>query len=1242
MSSPTPEQAAAIAAEGDVLVMAGAGTGKTRTLVERLVERLTRPVDPLSLDRVLMVTFTEAAAAEMRGRLRERLVRRVAEAPDDVHLARQLLLLDTADIGTLHGFCLRLIRGHFHELELDPQLEVLDDAAARRMSADTLAAVLRPLYGGGDALGAAVRELAQVQFDGDVDRLEQTILALHARLRSLADPDGWLRRARAVWEEGGAAMQRSALVEALGGWAAGWVDRLTPLAPDNPKAAELLPRLTALAAGTGEPGAVLEALAGADASWPKKMKTRLREPLKGFFDDVAALRSWWDIPVDGPDPVLEDWQWCRPRMHALLEVLHRFSSEYARRKRAAGRLDFSDLEQFALDLLGHRPGAASATPAAAACRSQYDLVLVDEAQDVNEAQDAILRAVARPAPDGNRFLVGDVKQSIYRFRFAEPRLFQDYARDWGTSGGPGRVLPLTGNFRSAESLLGFVNDLFHAIQRPEAGGVAYDAEARLRFGAPEQRAALSAAADPAPRVEVHLQLPAAAAEDGDPAPGGGEDAEEVSALQAEARRVALELRRLRDGGFRVWDAALGGFRPVGWGDMAVLLRAERTRIADFAAAFRTVGVPLVARQGDFFTRLEVSDLHAVLRLVDNPLQDIPVLTALRSPLVGMSDVNELAAVRMFARREKPWWTLLQRFHRAGRELCAAHPGLADGEPCPCPAEPPPLTDADGRPVLEGADVFLHPATALPAARAWVRVDRFLGWHAAWRQLGRQGSMRALLEAVLDDTGYEARLAGNSGGADALANVRQLLEVARRFDRSQRGGVYRFLSHLDDLHAADALEAGAGAAAGDAVQLLTIHRSKGLEFPVVAVANLGSRFHLGDLHAARVLFDERRGLCPRVVTPRGQDYPSLPLWLARRDEMRERLGEEIRLLYVAFTRARDRLLLFGTTRRADPSEAWAPVAGAARAAGGAGGARLPVHDLLGAADPLGWLGPALGALSEPDWASRPSGRSERFTWQVHSTPPEVAAVVPLPESGPADAGESVDPGWRYPHEPATREPAKTTVTALRRRASLEDPDDATPFPGSAGGTAGRRGGGAGNRSAAERGTLHHRFLEHVDPAACGSADGVGSERDRLVREGHLRADEAAALDLPALVRFWESPLGVRAREAAAAGSLRREFPFTVRLDGADLRSVGITADGLADGEFVVAQGVIDLAGEDADGLWILDFKTDAVSPGASTAERAAAYRPQLRAYALALGRILGRPVTGCWLHFLATGASVQVG
>ena len=1236
----TAAQQQAVVARGNVLVMAGAGTGKTKTLVERCLHCLEH--NGARLDELLIVTFTEAAAAEMRERLRRAIEDRASAKPGESSAppdwAEQLARFELAHIGTLHSFCLELVREHFYDLGLDPRLALLDEGEARQFANETIGELFAGHYAGEDEFSLAVQDLIQVHGGGRDESIRRLVLQLHHYSQARPDARGWLARQREAFAAAEPAEWRRWLREAIQEWRNDWLPVLQNLAAPasaapNEKAAELAKILSTFPepdSGTGVPpvrfesngrdaratakppsdsgeiGAnfsetflpkprdaepesrqtaaeLLDRVIRADGNWPLKRKIILRKPLEDLFKEAKFLQSLIAIQ-NNSDPLAEDWSWVRGQMQTLLRLAEEFAARLAERKRTNSVLDFHDLEQFALELLWD---FASGLPTAVAeyWRQKLAFVFVDEYQDINAAQDKIIQGLSREGAAANRFLVGDVKQSIYRFRLAEPRIFREYSRLW--RGPAGQTIPLKENFRSHESLLQLANSLFRLLMREEIGGVACDVDAELNFGTPESRADWSIAQNPAPRAELLLRLKNG--RDEEPAPSANGDNAE-----GEARLVAWRLKRLVEDRQPIFDTEQKVFRPVEWRDIAILLRSPRGRSEVFAKEFKRAGIPLDVARGGFYESAEVLDLLSLLQLLDNPLQDLPCVAVLRSPLGGLT-LDELAEIRLAA-REKHFWTALNR---------SAELGLQNAE-----------TQA--------------------------KVSRFLQRFSRWRKLARLASLSQCLEEVLAETLYAGWLRTQPRGEERVAGLTAFLNLARRFDQLQRQGLFRFLKFIEAQQEAEAEPEVPATVTGNAVRLMSIHQSKGLEFPVAVLADLAKQFNEQDLRGD-IIFDEEYGVCPKVKPPHvGRRYPSLPHWLAQRRGKRELRGEELRLFYVALTRARDYLILTASIPEKQWLAKWLQPRPAA------------THHIAAAKCAADWL--ALWFSNQSPAQTAPDQSSGAFPflrWQLIS---DAKLPEALSAGGQADAavagGQTKSPvfvaadelaqlrarlEWSYPHQAATRYKAKSSVTALRREAEeFRDEEAELIVPASAEPPAQRRTKRPSSLSAAEIGAAHHKFLEHL---ALDQAGDLAAEAGRLVRENYLSPEERAALDLASLAAFWTSTIG---REILAhGGEVRRELPFTARFSPVEIAQItGAKINPQLAEEYVIVQGVADLVVLRPDEIWLVDFKTDQLKPR-ELPEKISLYTPQLRLYALALERIFPRKVTLRALHFLALGRTEEV-
>ncbi|HSH94456.1 MAG TPA: UvrD-helicase domain-containing protein, partial [Roseimicrobium sp.] len=666
MSRFTPHQEEAIRSRGNVLVMAGAGTGKTHTLVERCLSLLLDPAANTGLDRILMVTFTEAAAAEMRHRIRQSLEKnlqsqRDAEIPDTAVIQRleeQLALLDTARIGTLHGFCLRLIREHFAELDIDPQLNVLDPGAARLMLEETLDGILDRHYRSSSETSEQLRAFIRLYGRGQDGRVREQVRKLHAYSQTLPSPARWLEEQEAQFYQPEPRhwypMWRDSVLNLRH-----WQPLVDSISGEHSGASGVAARLRELAQAPDDRLSAALAALHASFEWPKAKKgegdlnKRVRKALDGLIKEAGMLHGF--APGPEHDPLAQDWEWVRHGLRAIITVTREFSEAFRNAKRELAAVDFQDIEQLTLSLLWNEDRTVPG-PVAEACRELFDFVFVDEYQDINPAQDLILMALSRDGERANRFLVGDVKQSIYRFRLANPAIFQNYARQWKAGEDNGRAIALGDNFRSREAILDFVNGAFTTLMRKDIGGVEYDEHAALRFGNAEGRKPL---AKGSPRVELQLFLtgldPSPVDEDGEGTASTG-GIEELSSAERESRWIAARLAALRQSGHEVWDHKKGVFRPADWGDMVILLRSPSSKAEVYAKEFSRRGIPFQAPRGGFYSSIEIADLLALLQILDNPLQDIPLLAVLRSPFVGLS-LTELATARQTVPKGQFWFAL---------------------------------------------------------------------------------------------------------------------------------------------------------------------------------------------------------------------------------------------------------------------------------------------------------------------------------------------------------------------------------------------------------------------------------------------------------------------------------------------------------------------------------------------------------------------------------------------------------
>jgi len=1345
----TDEQWEAITVTGrDLLVAAAAGSGKTAVLVERIIRRISDEKDPVDVDRLLVATFTKAAAAEMRERIREALEKELLKRPDSDHLRKQLALMNRAQITTLHSFCLEVIRRYYERIGLDPGFRMADETEAQLIRLDVLEELLEEKYARSDE-GSAFWRLADA-FSGERSdsELYALVLRLYDQSRSHPWPEYWLRNTAEAFREEAAAVR-----EGRGRW----LDSLTAdVRLELEGLQRLLDEAARIARKPGGPQPYLanleedralvdEMLQAAETGW-NEMHVRFRNVRfgrlkacrgdgfdKGLQEQVKELRGevkdrltaiGEELFTRTPEEYARELEDLAPLMGELVSLAEEFAERYAEAKSGKGLLDFADLEHYCLRILrdpASTPQRLVPSRPALDYRSQFAEILLDEYQDTNRVQETIVALISRGEP-GNRFMVGDVKQSIYRFRLAEPGLFLAKYRAYASAsegrkadpgGAKGRRIDLARNFRSRREVVDGVNFVFRQIMNGKVGEIAYDADAELIRGAeyPEP----GCTDDYAVELKLLERQPEAQEEsgtDGEPSafaeedesarPDGAEafspesrearERQELETAQLEARLIALEIRRMTgaDGEsppFAVFDKRIPGMRPVEFRDIVILLRATREWAPVLIEELKQAGIPAYAELGTgYFDAVEIETVMALLNLIDNPYQDIPLAAVLRSPLVGLS-AEDLAQIRIRGRR--------MPFFDAVLKCAGMAPSLPKDPECD---SPPPEREAH-------AD-WQEPDPALRSVLA-----DFLARLETWRREARQGALADLIWKIYTETGYYDFVGGMPGGLQRQANLRALYDRARQYEATSFRGLFRFLRFIERMRDSGG-DLGTARALGeqeDVVRIMTIHKSKGLEFPVVFMAGLGKGFNRTDLNG-RFLLHRELGFGPKVIDPSLRvSYPSLPALAIRRRMRMELLAEEMRVLYVALTRAREKLVLVGTVHSAAKAAArWDRL-------GRGPEWPLPDDGLAGASCYLDWLGPAvlrhrsaqplreaagLPAEADPCLAAQDPSRWKVELWPGRQfagqsapsearRPPDGDRLEALIRLAPVEAEPSAWAGeigrvlgWKDPHSRLSVLPAKTTVTEIKRLAEERALIAAEELPPaslweSAGAGAGLReaaagrasdfpsgprfGSGEGRQRAtaasgparvpallkrprfmekraltpAERGVVYHALMQHLPLDRAEMTGEIVRQTALEMRDRELLTDEqVSVIDPGVILSFFSHEAG---RRLLRADRVYRELPFSFGLPAAEVYG---EEEAGPEGEIVLIQGVIDCLFFEGEQPVLLDYKTDAVY-GNRMDDLVRRYRIQMELYARAVEQIWKRPVAGKYLYFFDAGRVVPL-
>ena len=1160
---------------GSLLVSAAAGSGKTKVLVERLFRYIMQ--EQCAVDDFLIITYTKAAAAELRGKIAAELSKRVAEHPEDGHLRRQLFRVYQADIKTVDAFCAALLRENTYLLpaveghSLTPDFRVLDEQEADLVKERVLGRVLEDFYAHMDD---KAEQLAETLGAGRDDRaLEKLVLELHRKLQSHPYPLQWLEKVRREWETLPEDLGQSPYGQVIMADAAAkadfWAVQLEKTADgitDDAVAAAYADRMT-------ETAAQLRQLAAARGDWAamaairpafRRMgavrgenpeKEQIQALLKPCKDALKKLTAPFETPQN---ELLADMAVMAPAMLALADLTAEFTCRYQAEKVRRNAMDFSDQEHYAIELL---LAEGQPTELARQVAGRYREIMVDEYQDTNDVQNCIFSAISRQ--EQNLFTVGDVKQSIYRFRLADPTIFlrkyNAYTPAAQAEDGQPRKVLLSQNFRSRASVLDACNAIFQSIMSAEMGEMDYGPEEQLNFGA----AYYSPHEDTA--AEFHL-IDVSDTEE-----------EHFDRKAVEARFVADRIRRMLDEGYRVNGG--DGLRRCTPEDFVILMRSPRSRLKAFTAALAARGIPCAADESsDFFSSVEIAVVWSLLQIIDNPRQDVPLISVLRSPLFGFTP-DRLAAIRAL-RREGDYYDAL-------------------------------LLDES-----EDTQAFLQTLSQLRDAARDEPVDELL-WH------------------IYNTCHCVAVFGAMPGGQARKDNLVALYTYARQLAGAGKKSVFDFVAHLRTLlENGDAPDLSTRQSAGG-VQIMSIHKSKGLEFRIVFLCDLSKRFDPRDVQEP-VLVHPVLGLGTECVDrERRIRYDTVSKTAVALRLQRESKSEEMRILYVAMTRAQEKMIAVDCMRKARKRVAdLAGVAGVPTppesvAAGRCLGdwVMLPLLCTAPGAKLCQWAEVTPRSLTAED------GGWQVYLWENPTSAAQAAAEDGVLTDLPGEA--DFDPApleWSYDHPCATVTPGKVTATQLKGRAIDEEIAQGAPT---------RRRAVLFEKpkflrevtglTAAEKGTAVHAVMQYIDFRTPPTASAVAGEVEKLARRRLLTAQQAAAVDCAMVARFMSSPLAERIRQAK---QVWREYRFTLLTDAA-------LYDPAAAGEELMLQGVVDCAFETAEGgLVVVDFKTDRITPS-QQAQRAGSYRPQLEAYALALGQVLEKEVTEKVLYFFHTNSAVKL-
>ena len=1234
----------------NILVSAAAGSGKTAVLVERIVKIITDKNHPVDIDHLLIVTFTNAAAAEMRERIGNAIEKALDEQPGNEHLLRQLTLIHNAQITTIDSFCLYVVRNHFHEIDLEPNFRIGDEGELKLLREDVLGKVLEQNY---EEPSEAFSDFVEGYASGRTDAaLNEMILQLYEFSRSYPWPEKWLDSFVGAYR----IENREELDRAE--WLAPLTQNIRFVLKD---CEQLLKQALAVTQQDDGPDMYEKAVrsdlekyeslskltsfcelsvALSDIKYDRLASSRGFEGDPDKLELVKSLREQAKDVVKklckqyffcSPEMMIEQLERTEPMLEEVVRLTKQFADEFAAAKRRKNLVDFHDVEHFALQILVDEE-TEKAKKTAEEFRDTFEEIMIDEYQDSNEVQETLLRSISREERgENNIFMVGDVKQSIYRFRLARPELFMKKYDSYSLEESTTQRIDLHKNFRSREEVLICTNDIFYKIMARSLGNVEYDAEAALYPGA-----SYPVSADFIPEILL--------ADSNDELL---EDTELTDKKTLEAKIVAEEIKHLMKTQ-PVTDKAAGTLRAAHYSDIVILLRSLSGWADSLVEVLNENGIPAhtVSSTG-YFSTVEVQTVLSMLRLLDNPRQDIPMAAVLRSPMAGLTD-EELAVLRL-EDGSVP-------FHEAVLELAEGlyeedgQKEISDSE-ADSEADQKQGRNADGK---KEDDI---------ETTAHRKLLKFYKKYRQLRQLVPDTPIHELIEIILRETGYGHYVAAMPAGNRRTANLNMLLEKAAAYEKTSYKGLFHFVRYIDELQKYD-VDFGEADMVGeneDVVRIMSIHKSKGLEFPIVIVSGMGKNFNKQDTRSKMVLHPELGIGLDYMDGKKRIKSPTIAKKAIAKQIDLENLGEELRVLYVALTRAKEKLILTGTLKDApEKLEFFRQQANLSKAAD------RPLSYLTreGASGYLDWILPAVLSYGDK-YPVRIVEAAELVLDEVENQLEQnedlTERIGEIKAADPQLVGQLKQRfSQRYPYQVDVLRKNKYSVSELKHRAMrekfeaeqeetipafLEEPVTPTiPLfiqrQGSVEQEAQNKAQDAGQEAESKaeqkiksntanrgalRGTAVHRVMECYDFA---SEKSVQEQMEAMEKEEKITADMRALVKEQTVADFVSSETGKRMALAQCGGALYREKPFVMGFTEEELENYGFGAGAqmieneaqenhMHEEDLTLIQGIIDVFWIEDDGITVLDYKTDRVDTAQELIDR---YATQLKLYADALERV----------------------
>lgn len=1259
MSSPkwTKEQLEVIESrECNLLVAAAAGSGKTAVLVERIIQMITNRENPIDIDKLLVVTFTNAAASEMRERIGDAIGKALDENPENKHLQNQLVLLNKSSITTIHSFCLDVIKSNFHRISLDPNFRIGDQTECAILKQEAIEEVFEDLYEERDEGFLNLVE-SYAERGGDKE-VQDIILGIYSFAMASPEPKKWLIDSaerfnidenfdfsQSIWAR---AILDTVKIE---------INGLCLNMERALKEVESIEELETFAEKlSAEYKKIVDISQACNKSWDETYKKMSSMSFENYVRGVKRISK--DAPSyikeskekaktirdktkkslesivsatfnKDNDSIREEIKYLYNIVKPISNIVLRFEEEYSNKKREKGIIDFNDIEHFALNILTDVDEKGSIVPSdiAVGYRNKFYEIFIDEYQDSNLVQEVLLKAVANTETP-NRFMVGDVKQSIYRFRQAKPELFlQKYNNYNDKKGSSHRKIMLYKNFRSREEVVDAVNYIFENIMNENIGEIEYTEKERLNLGAnfemdTDEKSIIGGA------TEIHLiqkdnKLDDDIINDKDDRTNNKEseieEEEKLDNIQLEARmvgKIIKDLMKVNEEGKlqKVYDKGIGGYRPVEFRDIVILLRATSAWAPVFADELMNMDIPTYADVGvGYFDTIEIKTILSLLQIIDNPMQDIPLISVLKSPIFGFTP-EDLIDIRVQS-KDKIFYEVL----KSTAEYNEFKDSQNENESEFIPSEE----------CINKSKDFLIKLKEFKEKSMYMSTDEFI-WYLYTR------------------TGYYAYVGALPGGSQRQANLKVLFERAKQFEETSLKGIFNFVNFIEKLKKSSS-DMGSAKTLGEnanVVRIMSIHKSKGLEFPVVICSAMGKNFNTQDFKKS-ILYHHNLGYGPQFVDyERRISFPSIAKEALKSKINIENLSEEMRVLYVAFTRAKEKLIITGSTRNIQDSiKRWSN--------GVENSDTISQYEILKGKNFLDWIMPCvlkhrdlsnlldevgLDAVFSVEHNSKWYGKlwDKNDILVEKKNDEEKESIEKILEKIDVDSPDSdyyneieEKLNYIYPYEFSTRKPATISVTEIKKiQNNYEEELINTIFeqkvilkkPLFIQNEEERE-----KISGAERGTIVHLVMEVLDLKNVSNVNDIKSQIRGFVSKGIITEKQASIVNPYKIYKFFESNIGKRMLNAEL---INREKSIYAQVNMKDIyiyeKLINNDDKKLYDKESVMLRGIVDAYFEEDNQIVLVDYKTDFVNEE-NINQIIEKYKKQLDLYADIIETLTGKSV-----------------